>query len=758
MAKNIYGVQKVKEPEVRDGLDIATATAGAAAKGAQMGSKFGPWGAAGGAVIAGGFALANQKAMQRDEEVALKGAESRNEFAENLEDRALRENTMVQAQARYGMNPKSKYETAEIEGDGSGSANGIGEIHVDKDYNIKNIARGGEKHEDGGFEINNLEKEDVIFPTQDNEEEFNRVLGAINRWKLKRDPRAKKFLDRTRDRLPTDEDYGYDTKEFPKGKGQRKKDKEFNKQVKQLIKDVEQKQKEKESFEKTYPDIDYEWYLSKGGIIDGMYDSPDGSIEGAWDAEKDNWEETKFKEFMDSTPEQRQVMIESGNIPKSVMKDPQKAEKWENFAEDMLSNSNQGETVDQMQSRVDPYRGMTQLDRDEAMLNDQMSDAEKAKNDEPEPTLPYAKNIPTAMGPKDQGNPSFKRYNMRTDPSKIVDARGNSVINNDAKGKGISQEELKESQRKASLKKQYEDAMKDEALNGPYVPEDNNITQKTLDIEEEDFGDDGEDEPLEEMPFLKQDPTKIGERYGGQYYTKEDGTKVYTKDLMDADKRKYSSEKEKEEEDNIWDEITKMEKYNNPGKYASMINKSIQGSKPIEGAERRFITSDKYKYEDMSAKDRQDNVEARNFQNLSMRGKGLSAGQIQSYGAQNAAQYYGNAERINAAENERRYKTDQANVDLGNRDKQTNLSLANQYDAIERQQRAVRQKYKDASYSDFSKLAQLDEQAKYMQNKDRKMFLRDKATLPFLGTKNMQIGPDGVKYIVDADGQRYYAK
>ena len=212
-------------------------------------------------------------------------------------------------------------------------------------------------------------------------------------------------------------------------------------------------------------------------------------------------------------------------------------------------------------------------------------------------------------------------------------------------------------------------------------------------------------------------------------------------------------EEEKEKEGDVWDEITKMEKYNNPGKYASMINKSIQGSKPIDGVERRFISSDKYKYEDMSAKNRQDNVEARNFQNQTMRGKGLSAGQIQSYGAQNAAQYYSNAERINAAENERRYKTDQANVDLGNRDKQTNLSLANQYDGIERQQKAVRQKYKDASYSDFAKLAQLNEQQKYMMNKDRKMFLRDKATLPFLGTKNMKVGPDGIRYIKDENGE-----
>ena len=119
------------------------------------------------------------------------------------------------------MKSNNKYETAEIEGDGSGSAiNGIGEIHVDKNYNIKNVANGGKRHEDGGFEIDNLEDTDIIFPTQNSKKEYDKVLNLINRYKLRRDPRAKKELDRMRDRLPSDEDYGYDegnAKQYPEG-------------------------------------------------------------------------------------------------------------------------------------------------------------------------------------------------------------------------------------------------------------------------------------------------------------------------------------------------------------------------------------------------------------------------------------------------------------------------------------------------------------------------------------------------------------
>ena len=906
MAKNIYGVQKVKEPEVRDGLDIAGATASATAKGARMGAKFGPVGAVVGGGLLGAFSLANQLRMQQQEKKALDDAEIANEFADNLEGRSEREDIMVQAQARYGMKPKSRYETAEIEGDGSGSANGIGEIHVDKDYNIKNVARGGERHEDGGFEINNLEKEDVIFPTQNNEEEFNRVLGAINRWKLKRDPRAKKFLDRKRDRLPTDEDYGYD-KEFPKGKGQRQKDKEFNKQFNQLIKDTKQKAKNRKKFEKAFPEVDYDWYMEV--TRDGRDQVPGGDIQAAWETEQRSKIEPgegprEYQTFDLTNPDfvkQRELDLlqkqNTGTITPEEVGELQNIigqrrqgmpteitpVTFDSYYKDLgidnpgtilplADNTNTGTTpvaantpavaTTNTPPNTPPAKTKGMNDEQIELLADRIIKAEEtggfdggklsiAEFTANNPYLPgkvktrddligLLKNHYIPAVKKNLGEDKFNNidtdilfeltdwnFNSGRAPSDVLayaagditldkwnSAGKNAVPKNyqdislqqvtaakhdgyktdgkDASGKkytldnpnpaydatwkgriGHTQDEetykkLNESyegvvpetqtaneklnQREYEIHKQKQAELK---AKGESMPNKEKSYVEAMGDEfpkEDVTTDDEEDEPLEEMPFLKQDPTKIGERYAGQYYTKEDGTKVYTKDLMDADKRKYSSEeKEEEKEEDIWDEISKINRYNNPGKYASMINKSIQGSKPIEGVERRFITSDKYKYEDMSAKDRQDNVEARNFQNQTMRGKGLSAGQMQSYGAQNAAQYYSNAERINAAENERRYKTSQANVDLGNRDKQTNLSLANQYDAIERQQRAVKQRYKDTATSDWTKLSQLDEQQRYMMDKDRKMFLRDKMTLPYLGTSRFKPGYDGIQYIPGDD-------
>ena len=77
MAKNIYGVQTVKEPDVRSGMDIAGSVAGAAATGAQAGAQFGPWGAA---IVGAGFAaksLYDNNQMKKEELRQLDGRSGR---------------------------------------------------------------------------------------------------------------------------------------------------------------------------------------------------------------------------------------------------------------------------------------------------------------------------------------------------------------------------------------------------------------------------------------------------------------------------------------------------------------------------------------------------------------------------------------------------------------------------------------------------------------------------------------------------------
>jgi len=115
---------------------------------------------------------------------------------------------MVAQQAENGMNAKNTI-VAEIEGDGSRDYNmGIGEIHTDKDFNIKTVAAGANTHEDDGLKVV-MSEGDVVFPTQTSKKEYKKVLSDIRRYKLYGDERAKKRLIKRRDSLPTDEDYGY---------------------------------------------------------------------------------------------------------------------------------------------------------------------------------------------------------------------------------------------------------------------------------------------------------------------------------------------------------------------------------------------------------------------------------------------------------------------------------------------------------------------------------------------------------------------
>lgn len=219
---NIYGVQKVPETSPIKGTDIALQTTESMAQGAMIGSKFGPIGAgigaAGGAIM--GFMGA--EANQAQQELAQGREKSYNKFVDSLEGRDIRSSNLVRAQARYGMKT-SKYKTAEIEGDGSNNyAEGIGEIHVDKNYNLKTVAKGAPTHEEGGVKID-VKKGDTIYPTQNNPEEYNKVMASIKRYKSNGDKRAKKYLDMKRDALPSDKDYGYAKhgKKYQNGLGSR---------------------------------------------------------------------------------------------------------------------------------------------------------------------------------------------------------------------------------------------------------------------------------------------------------------------------------------------------------------------------------------------------------------------------------------------------------------------------------------------------------------------------------------------------------
>jgi hypothetical protein len=205
MRGNIYGIQKVEESDVRSNRDIALTTSGMAAQGAKMGSALGPYGAAAGALVGAGAGLYANKKAKKEEENRVASQQGYNRFVETMSGRAARSQQSVGPQARNGMKSKGRYQMAEIEGAGPGK---VGEIHTDKNFNIKNVANGAPKHENGGVTVG-VKDGDVIFPTQGKDGDYRNVMRDIKRYKMG-DERAGKRLRARRDKLPKDSDYNFE--------------------------------------------------------------------------------------------------------------------------------------------------------------------------------------------------------------------------------------------------------------------------------------------------------------------------------------------------------------------------------------------------------------------------------------------------------------------------------------------------------------------------------------------------------------------
>ena len=203
-SNNIFGIQKTEEVTPRSNLDMVLGASGAAAQGAQLGSIFGPWGTGIGAGVGFAAGLAGQQASKNIERRQYDAAKSYNRFVYNLEGRLPQNENMVPTQARNGY-VSSSQEIAEIEGN---EKTGYGEIHVDKNYNIKNVANGQPSHENGGMKVV-MDKSDIVFDTQKNPNKYKQVMKNIKRYKLSGDKRAKEWLDKEAASKPSDSDYGY---------------------------------------------------------------------------------------------------------------------------------------------------------------------------------------------------------------------------------------------------------------------------------------------------------------------------------------------------------------------------------------------------------------------------------------------------------------------------------------------------------------------------------------------------------------------
>lgn len=694
MSTNIYGMQHTTVTEPRDGWDMAMGTTAGMSAGSELGSNFGPGGSYVGAAVGGLLGYAGQKRAKWEEKQQKKNDEAYNRFVDNLSDRSAPSANIVRAQARYGMENRGKYRTdiVEIEGDGSGDpVNGIGEIHVDKNYNIKNAAIGAKRHENGGYKIataekgmkdesgTTMKKGDIIFPWQNDREKFEKGMRMIKRYKLNGDPRAKEWLDREAENLPTDADYGYDNK------GSKK-----------------------------YPD--------------GVDNSSEGSTE---------YTKANLRELFRKTEDKKSLGITKEDIQKMS----------NNEVSDFMANyyANQGVGI----VKTNPPIGFGDNSKEAANLasNDMVdkngnvgksaastggsvvSGQEDATKDAKMEVKSDSNGKRYLVGDTeyvDMGDGYLMKYNHLTEKLES-NKKGTD------KWYDVSDQEKKGDLNQAKTTKftNY-NVTRDHYFN----KKDSIYKPKTVEKPADAPAPAAETVATTEV---KTDAPAVAK------------TAETTPPAAAADNKKVSKEADVAKDTADWVNMFRNNRGgSNPGAYASALNNLVMGTKPAERVTRRYLHQEDLDYNDRSAAQRRAITEQRNATNMMLRGKGLSTGQQQSYLGQAGAQALSQHEAINEAEARRADAVDQFNTQQRNQSKQTNLGLANQYDTEDAQNRAAKQRYMDQGMADLAELSQYNDQRRYMMSRDAKLDDVQQKSIGLTGTNNYGFeGGDwtNVKYI-----------
>lgn len=206
--ENKYSKLKRKKiPKAKQGLMVAEPPAQAGGMeqvgnvtkwgqtGAQVGGMFGETGKVIGGVIGAGVGIGQnvlRKSQVEDERTRMKELE---ESYDKYGGAAA--NPMLQTRktlAEHGLDLDDDDEgKIEIEG-----KNGIGELHFDKNYNLKNV--GTTPHSNGG-DVVDAEEGDVVFPVQGKLAEQKKVMKLANEAK-KGNKRAYSKLETAREKLP----------------------------------------------------------------------------------------------------------------------------------------------------------------------------------------------------------------------------------------------------------------------------------------------------------------------------------------------------------------------------------------------------------------------------------------------------------------------------------------------------------------------------------------------------------------------------
>lgn len=203
----------------------------------------------------------------------------------------------------------------------------------------------------------------------------------------------------------------------------------------------------------------------------------------------------------------------------------------------------------------------------------------------------------------------------------------------------------------------------------------------------------------------------------------ENEKSVTENDKLKIDKKtKVKKDKEGEKEENYSD----IRNRNNVMKYSNMLYNSAMGSKKVDTVNRRFLTSEDYKYQDTSNTLRKSVDTNANAARLAARGSRLSSGQSLSLQNQISASSQSAMEQINEREYAKRLDVSNLNTSQRNQNKGTNLNLSNTYDEQDAQNEGARQAFQSEAARDMTKLGQLEEGKRYLMDKDKKQYKMDK--------------------------------
>ena len=673
--KNIYGVQKRPEQDVRSGLDIALGASNTAATGAQIGNKVMPGGV--GAAVGGAagllFGLEQQRQGKIKEEIQKDSDVAYNKFADSLSGRVAQTQYMSPVQAKKGIK-SNKYQIGEIEGDGSGDPNGLGEIHTDKNYNVKNIPNGGKSHEEGGVKVQ-MEEGDIVFPTQGNKQMYDKVMGLISRYK-RGDSNAKNQLEKIRQSLPSDADsqkYNDGTKkvkpqelgdEFPS---------DFEDMTKRAMDELEMLKKYYEENPNDKPANFDQIYSEEKKRYDEKY----GETSSFFEADLEDGDSSVKNEKM--TPG-NQMKMSTQNLMNKYDLD------LDEEAIDSLNNESNNNTT-LPENRIEEFIAENIDLKDEKALRD------KAKEEgiNPDELLDF---LDTALDPRGikpkvgEGSTGTRNW-------------GDEDYRNIGPKAFKSYQSLFNDVETSPMERALEEEQEDE--------EDFDLSLDELDEDEIYYEDDDEEEEIPDAPFTDQ--------------FDEQGNPI----------------EEEEEESNYSPsdyDYMKIEDRSSPLRYANVLNNLLVGSKPADRVTRRYYQPEELKYKDRSASDRRASTEKRNYQSSLMRGKGLSAGQQQSYSSQIGSRFLAENEAINEREARIADQIDQYNVQGRNQAKMQNIGLANQYDAFDDQADASKQAYTDAAMSETSDLAESKTRDAYKRDADRRAFFIQNKSIPLASTGN----------------------